>query len=108
MPLTAAEIDFLEAYAYEYMRLENGPASRKFREKGFIYSDVIDLLDTYSRAHPPHTELVRDGSGHLVEELIWGRKTDEPPDLPWPNRMAAQRRNAEILAERQAREHHQQ
>ena len=87
------------------MRLENGPASRKLKDKGFIYSDVIDLLDAYSGAHPPRLEVVREEAGNLVEELIYGRKTDDPPDPPWPNRDAAQKRNAEILAERQARKH---
>jgi hypothetical protein len=102
MPLTDAEADFLEAYLYEYMRLELGPASRKLKDRGFVYSDVIFLLDVYFRLHPSRLELVPDEAGNLVEELIFGRKNENPPDPPWPTREAAQRRNAEILAERDA------
>ena len=102
MPLTPAETEFLAAYAYEYMRLEVGPASRKLKDRGFIYTDLIFLLDVYIRQNPPRLEFVPDKAGNLVEELIDGRKNENPPDPPWPSREAAQKRNAEILAERDA------
>lgn len=104
MPLTVAETEFLAAYAYEYMRLENGPANRKLRDRGFVYTDVFFLLDAYIRAYPARIETIRDEEGNLVEELIHGRKDECPPDPPWLSRVEAQRRNAEILAERDGQE----
>ena len=100
MPLTDAEADFLAAYAYEYMRLENGPASRKLKDSDFVYTDVLFLLDAYIRAFPPRIETVQDEAGNMVEELIHGQRNQSPPDPPRPSRQVAQKRNSEILAER--------
>jgi hypothetical protein len=104
MPLTHDEAEFLAAYAYEYMRVENGPANRKLKAKGFVYTDLSFLLDAYIREFPPRIETVRDKAGDLVEELIHGRKDENPPDPPWPSRESAQKRNAELLAERDNKE----
>ena len=103
MPLTDAEVDFLAAYAYEYMKLQLGPATCKLKERGFVYSDLTFLLDAYLGTHSPHDEIVQDDAGNLVKEWYFGRKVENPPDPPWPNREAAQRRNSDLLAERDTR-----
>jgi hypothetical protein len=103
MPLTKAESDFLADYAFEYMRVEFGPASRKLREKGFVYTDLTNLLDAYIRENGLQTSEVPDERGELVEEECFGCYDPNPPDPPWPNRETAQRRDAEILAERNAK-----
>ena len=102
MPLTDAEASFLAAYAYEYMRVEFGPASRKLKDSGFIYTDLTFLLEAYIKTHPPQNEAVQDEAGNLVQEFVFGRKDANPPDPPWPSREAAQRRNDELLTERDA------
>ena len=99
MPLTQAECEFLEAFIGEYMAVENGPASRKIQERGLLASDYLHLLDAYSKANPPRL-VQQEGDGPLVETLVWGQPSLNPPDPPWPDRESAQRRNAEILAER--------
>lgn len=86
MPLTQGETDFLAAYAYEYMRLEFGPANRKLKDRGFVYTDVFFLLDAYIRENPARIETVQNEAGNLVEELIHGRRNENPPDPPWLSR----------------------
>lgn len=98
MPLTQAETDFLEAFIDEYMIVQLGPAGRKLRERGIYGSELLHLLDAYSRAHPPRLE-EKKVDGRQVEALVYGRPTPNPPDPPWPDRETAQRRNAEMLAE---------
>jgi hypothetical protein len=102
MPLTETEADFLAVYAYEYMRIEIGPATRKLKDRGFVYTDLTFLLEAYIKAHPPHDQIMKDDAGNLVEEFVFGRKDPNPPDPPWPSREAAQRRNAELEVERDA------
>lgn len=99
MPLTQLESDFREAFIDEYMAGKLGPAGRKLQERGLIASDYLHLLDSYSRANPPRLERI-ELDGCLVEALLWGRPNPNPPDPPWPDLETAQRRNAEILAER--------
>lgn len=99
MPLTPDEIEFLAAYLYEYMRLECGPAQRKFQARGLKYTDVMNLLTAYEREHPPRLETHLDQEGRAVDELIWGNRMIEPPDPPWANAVVARQRNAEIRAE---------
>ncbi len=103
MPLTAElNLEFPAAYVDEYMAIEIGPTTRKLREKRFVFSDVINLLEAYMRANPPRVER-REAVGEVVVEiLVWGRSVPNPPDPPWPDREAAQRRNAELLAERES------
>ncbi len=81
------------------MRLERGPALQKFRARGLKYPDVTDLLTAYEREHPPRLETAVDEQGRPVEELVWGRRTSDPPDPPWPEAVVARQRNAEIRAE---------
>ncbi len=66
------------------------------------YPDVTDLLTAYEREHPPRLETVVDEQGRPVEELVWGRRTSDPPDPPWPDAGVARQRNAEIRAEIEA------
>lgn len=99
MPLTQAESDFLEAFVGEYMAVENGPASRKIRERGLLAPDYLHLLDAYSKTNPPRLEM-QEIDGQWVEVLVWGQPNLNPPDPPWPDRESAQFRNAEIHAER--------
>ena len=105
MPLTQAESDFLAAFIDEYMTVEVGPAGRKLRERGIFGAELLHLLEAYSRAHPPRLE-EKDADGNRVEVLIHGQPTPNPPDPPWPDRETAQRRNAELAAERDRKESH--
>jgi hypothetical protein len=102
MPLTAAESDFLAAFIDEYMAVEAGPAGRMLRERGVFGAELLHLLDAYSKANPPRLEQT-EVDGRLVEILVYGRSTPNLPDPPWPDRETAQRRNAELLEEREAR-----
>lgn len=102
MPLTLAESDFLAVYAFEYMGAELGPASRKLKERGFVYSDLTYLLEAYIRENGLQISKIPDDHGNLVEVEAFGRYDPNPPGPPWPDREAAQRRNAELLAEREA------
>lgn len=104
MPLTPDESAFLTVYAFEYMRVELGPASRKLRERGFVYTDLTYLLDAYIKANGLETSKVPDEHGNLVEFEGFGRYDPNPPDPPWPDRETAQRRNAELEAERDRKE----
>ena len=99
MPLTQTETDFLATFIDGYTAVEVGPATRKLRERGIFGVDLLHLLDAYSRTNPARlVEQVVDG--RRVEVLIWGCPTPNPPAPPWPDRDAALRRNAEVLAER--------
>ena len=102
MPLTRAESDFLAAFIDEYMTIESGPAGRTLRERGIFGAELLHLLDSYSRTHPPRLE-EKEVDGRRVEVLVYGRPTPNPPDPPWPDRETARRRNAELLAERDKR-----
>ena len=104
MPLTPAEYEFLAAYSYEYGLIPpTGPATRKLRERGIVYSDVNMLLDAYNQADPPRIEQKKDEHGNIVEELAFGRYNPNPLDPPWPDKETARRRNEEILAERETK-----
>jgi hypothetical protein len=100
MPLTKAESDFLAAYAFEYMRVELGPACRNLKERGFVYTDLTYLLEAVVQETGLRISKVPDQHGRLIEVEAFGRYDPNPPDPPWPDREAAQRRNAEIAAER--------
>lgn len=104
MPLTQSESDFLAAYAFEYMRVELGPASRKLKERGFVYTDLTYLLDAYIREHGIQVSKIPDGHGNLNEVEGFGCHAPNPPDPPWPDGETAQRRNAELAAERDKKE----
>lgn len=98
MPLTQAESDFLAAFIDEYMTVEAGPTSRRLRKRGIFGAELLHLLDAYSRAHPPRLE-EKEVDGRLEKVLLWGHPAPNPPDPPWPDREAALRRSAELLAE---------
>ena len=104
MPLTQAESDFLAAYIGEYMAIKRGHAYRKLRERGIFPVDIYHLLDAYFRAHPPRLE-EREADGHRVEVLVYGQPNPNPPDPPWSDKETAQRRNDELLAESNRKEH---
>ncbi len=104
MPLTASETAFLAVYAYEYMRIEPGPANRKLKKKGFVYTDLTYLLDAYIGANGLEISMVPDDQGNLVEVEGFGRYDANPIDPPWPDRETAQSRNAELLAEREIKQ----
>lgn len=101
MPLTQAESDFLAGYTFEYMRVEPGPATRKLKERGFVYTDVCYLLEAYIWENGLQLSKVPDQHGNFVETEGFGRYDSNPPDPPWPDQETAQRRNAEMLAERE-------
>lgn len=101
MPLTEAETDFLAAFIDEYMAIEIGTVGRKLRERGIFGAELLHLLDAFSRAHPPRLEQ-KEVNGQLAEVLIYGQFSLEPPEVPWADREAALRRNAEMLKERKA------
>jgi hypothetical protein len=103
MPLTQAESDFLAAFIDEYMAIEIGPAGRKLRDRGIFGADLLQLLDAYSRVHPPRLE-EKAVDGQLVEVLVYGQPSQHLPKPPWADRQAALRRNADLLAERAAGE----
>lgn len=103
MPLTQAESDFLAAFIDEYMAVEIGPAGRKLRERGIFGAELLHLLDAYSQSHPPRLK-EKAVDGQLVEVLVYGQPSPNPPDPPWADRDTALRRNAELLAEREARQ----
>lgn len=86
MNLTAQEIDFLAAYAYEATNepFFSGPASAAMKEKGIGYDDITGLLSCYAREHPG------------TAECLFGRHDSNPPDCPWDSREEARRRNDEI------------
>jgi hypothetical protein len=103
MPLTFPEVEFIESFIDEYMALEMGPASCKLRERGLLGAEILHLLDAYSRAHPPRLEK-KEIDGVAGEVLVYGRPIPSLPDPPWPDAETARRRNAEILAEREAKQ----
>jgi hypothetical protein len=65
MPLTKAESDFLAAYAFEYMRVEFGPATRKLKERGFVYTDLMHLLEEVIGETGLQIRKIPDEHGHL-------------------------------------------
>lgn len=103
MPLTQAESDFLAAFIDEYMVVKIGPAGRKLHERGIFGAELLHLLDAYSRAYPPRLE-EKEVNGRLVDVLVFGQPSPNPPDPPWLTQETARRWNAEMLEERRAKE----
>lgn len=101
MPLTRAESDFLAGYTFEYMRVELGPAIRKLKEWGGVYTDLCYLLEAYIWENGLQLSKVLDQHGNFMETEGFGRYDPIPPDPPWPDQETAQRRNAEMLEERE-------
>jgi hypothetical protein len=91
MILTPAEIAFLEAYCYEGTQLPfGGPATDVMASIGVHDGDTLNIQWAYLRDKPP--------TGPVV-----GKPTTIAPPLPWPNREAVLRRDAEIQAVRERR-----
>jgi hypothetical protein len=99
MILTREEISFLDVYCYEGTEPPfGGPATDAMRGIGVQNGDTLNLQWAYLRDKPP--------AGPVI-----GRATGGAPPLPWANREAVLRRDAEIRAIREetqtARPRHQ-
>ena len=89
MILTREEISFLDVYCYEGTeRPFGGPATDVMRSIGIQSGDTLNLQWAYLRDSPP-------------TGLIIGHASKVAPPLPWANREAVLRRDAEIGAIRE-------
>jgi hypothetical protein len=89
MILTRDEISFLDVYCHEGTELPfGGPATDALRRIGVHSGDTLNLQWAYLRDNPP--------TGPVI-----GNASDIAPPLPWPNREAVLRRDAEIRALRE-------
>ena len=84
MILTPEEISFLDVYCYEGTELPfGGPATDALTNIGVQSGDTLNLQWAYLRDKPP--------TGPTI-----GKASKVAPPLPWPNREAALRRDAQI------------
>jgi hypothetical protein len=84
MILTREEIAFLDVYCHEGTeRPFGGPATDLMSRIGVQNGDTLNLQWAYLRDKPP--------TGPII-----GEASKVPPPLPWPNRDAILRRDAEI------------
>ena len=84
MILTDEEISFLDVYCHEGTeRPFGGPATDMMTRIGVQSGDTLNLQWAYLRDKPP--------TGPVI-----GNACDIAPPLPWPNREAVLRRDAEI------------
>jgi hypothetical protein len=89
MILTRDEISFLDAYCHEGSEPPfGGPATDAMTSIGVHSGDVLNLQWAYLRDQPPTGPVIAHAS-------------DVAPPLPWPNRDAVLRRDAEIRAVRE-------
>jgi hypothetical protein len=89
MILTREEISFLDVYCYEGTELPfGGPATDVLRSIGVQNGDTLNLQWAYLRDKPPTS-------------LAIGQPSKVAPPLPWPNRDAVLRRDAEVRAIRE-------
>src|SRR5262245_36843532 len=89
MILTREEISFLDVYCHEGTELPfGGPATDVMTGIGVQSGDTLNLQWAYLRAKPP--------TGSTI-----GHASRVAPPLPWPNRDAVLRRDAEIRAIRE-------
>jgi hypothetical protein len=89
MILTREEISFLDVYCREGTELPfGGPATDVMRNIGVQNGDTLNIQWAYLRDKPPTSPRI-------------GNASDEAPPLPWPDRDAVLRRDAEILAIRE-------
>jgi hypothetical protein len=95
MMLTREEIAFLDVYCHEGTEPPfGGPATDALAGIGVHSGDTLNLQWAYLRDNPP--------AGPVI-----GNASDVAPLLPWPNREAVLRRDAEIRALREERQHTQ-
>jgi hypothetical protein len=84
MILTHDEISFLDAYCHEGTEPPfGGPATDAMTSIGAHSGDTLNLQWAYLQDKPP--------TGPVI-----GSPSDIAPPLPWPNRAAVLRRDAEI------------
>jgi hypothetical protein len=89
MMLTREEIAFLDVYCHEGTELPfGGPATHVMTNMGIHDGDTLNLQWAYLRDKPPASPTI--GSACKV-----------PPPLPWANRDAVLRRDAEMRAIRE-------
>ena len=89
MILTCEEIAFLDVYCHEGTELPfGGPATDVLTRIGVQSGDTLNLQWAYLRDQPP--------TGPTI-----GHASRVAPSLPWPNRDAVLRRDAEIRALRE-------
>ena len=89
MILTRDEISFLDVYCHEGTEPPfGGPATDAMTSIGVHSGDTLNLQWAYLRDNPP--------TGPVI-----GSASDIAPPLPWPNRVAVLRRDAEIRALRE-------
>ncbi len=89
MILTRDEISFLDVYCHEGTEPPfGGPATDAMISLGVQSGDTLNLQWAYLRDKPP--------TGPVI-----GNASEIAPPLPWPNREAVLRRDAEIRALRE-------
>ncbi len=89
MILTAEEVAFLDVYCHEGTELPfGGPATSAMTRIGVQDGDTLNLQWAYLRDKPP--------TGPVI-----GQAGKVAPPLPWPDRDAVLRRDAEIRAIRE-------
>ncbi len=90
--VTREEIAFLDVYCHEGTEPPyGGPATDALRSIGVQNGDTLNLQWAYLRDQPPPGPVI-------------GRPSKVAPPLPWPNRDAVLRRDAEIRAIREERQ----
>jgi hypothetical protein len=91
MILTREEIAFLDVYCHEGTEPPfGGPATDALRSIGVQNGDTLNLQWAYLRDQPPTSPVI-------------GRASTTPP-LPWANREAILRRDADIRAIREEKQ----
>jgi len=83
--LTQAEKEFLDVFLHEATTSPffSGPATKALYGIGVEYRDISYIAWAYNREVPRNS-------------FEWGHSADVAPPLPWTNREAVLRRNAEI------------
>jgi hypothetical protein len=92
MILTREELAFLDVYCHEGTEPPfGGPATDALRSIGVESGDTLNLQWAYLRDRPP--------TGPVI-----GRASKVAPPLPWENRVALVRRDAQIRAIREEKQ----
>jgi hypothetical protein len=93
MILTREELAYLDVYCHDCTEPSvGGPATDALRRIGVHNGDTLNLQWAYWRDQPPTSPVI-------------GRASQVVPSLPWANREAVLRRDAEIGAIRQQAQH---